>query len=326
MPEKPDQPIPTNPVTASETSIAKEKAEQKTLTTIIMWCLAPAILCFVFGAVIYFNAQMRFHPDRADLNALGNFGSYLQGTTGSLWALSGVFIIFVAFLMQLRQSKELREQFKIQLQRQDAELADQRKHFEAERADQQKQIESQRQQFESQQKSIKRQDFENSLFKLMDLHIQNATLMRHTSNNANGTQTSDGRVCFLIWYNQLANLWKTRAQSFQEEERTSPRIVNEIFISFYSQKSPHLAHYFRTLYHIFKFIDECDFENKRRYTSLVRAQLSAPELLLLFYNCLGLQGEKFKPLVERFGLLEHLDVVHLLDPGHKAFYAPTAYQ
>ena len=215
-----------------------------------------------------------------------------------------------------------------QMAQQQAELESQRKQFEAERADQQQQIEAQKQQFQEQQESIKRQNFENSLFKLLDLHIQNATMMRNRTVNP-GTKdfyTYEGRVCFLTWYNELTSHWNARKKTLREEEMNSPRVVNEFFSTFYAQKSAHLAHYFRTLYHAFKFIAESDTDDKRRYTSLIRAQLSSAELLLLFYNCLGAQGEKFKPIIEKYGLFEHLDVAHLLEPVHKGLYQSTAYQ
>ena len=61
--------------------------------------------------------------------------------------------------------------------------------------------------------------------------------------------------------------------------------------------------------------------------SLVRAQLSAYELALLFYNGLSKYGEGFKPWIEEFGLLEHLDKDHLLlDPTHKVLYDKKAFK
>jgi len=57
------------------------------------------------------------------------------------------------------------------------------------------------------------------------------------------------------------------------------------------------------------------------YTSIARAQLSRFELLYLFYNCLTPGGEKFYPLVEEFGLLEHFDrEALLLHPSHEGYY------
>jgi len=61
---------------------------------------------------------------------LGNYGSYLQGTTASLWSLAAFFMVFVAFLLQqkqlFQQHSEIEEQgkqFQIQMDAQEKALA-----------------------------------------------------------------------------------------------------------------------------------------------------------------------------------------------------------
>jgi hypothetical protein len=60
--------------------------------------------------------------------------------------------------------------------------------------------------------------------------------------------------------------------------------------------------------------------NRRQYTSLVRAQLSADELALLFYNGISSWGEKFRPLILKYDLLENLDPNTLLNAADVKFY------
>jgi hypothetical protein len=61
------------------------------------------------------------------------------------------------------------------------------------------------------------------------------------------------------------------------------------------------------LYHTFKLIDTSNVPDRQRYAALVRAQLSAPVLIVLTFNCLSDYGrERFKLLVEKFALLEHV--------------------
>lgn len=71
-----------------------------------------------------------------------------------------------------------------------------------------------------------------------------------------------------------------------------------------------LDHYFRYLYRILKFIDETeliDGEQKYRYASMFRAQLSEFELVLIYYNGLSQMGcEKLKPLLEKFCILKNI--------------------
>jgi len=111
--------------------------------------------------------------------------------------------------------------------------------------------------------------------------------------------------------------------------------VSEKYLPFYNRYQGVLGHYFRNLYHVIKFVKESealkdgdpviDYKNRRRYTSLVRASLSQFELALLFYNCVVPIGDKFKPLVEEFGLLENFAKNALLEPEHESLYNPKAF-
>ena len=71
-----------------------------------------------------------------------------------------------------------------------------------------------------------------------------------------------------------------------------------------------LDHYFRYLYRILKFIDETDLidaEQKYRYASMFRAQLSEFELVLIYYNGVSQMGcEKLKPLLEKYSVLKNI--------------------
>ncbi|HHR6502532.1 TPA: putative phage abortive infection protein [Providencia alcalifaciens] len=74
--------------------------------------------------------------------------------------------------------------------------------------------------------------------------------------------------------------------------------------------------YFRILYHLIKYIDEqggktcCSNKKKKIYTSLVRAHLDNELIFLLAINCAHgseeNQYDKYKKLIEKYALLEHL--------------------
>jgi len=66
-------------------------------------CIFFAVACVIAGFVVGLLGYQNPRTGSDHLNDLGNFGSYLQGTTASLWALAGVLLIFVAFLAQMRQ-------------------------------------------------------------------------------------------------------------------------------------------------------------------------------------------------------------------------------
>lgn len=77
-----------------------------------------------------------------------------------------------------------------------------------------------------------------------------------------------------------------------------------------SQSPPYFDHYFRHLYRTIKYIHETDFltyNQKYKYTSIVRATLSRYELIWLYYNCLSPYGQyKFKHLIEEYSLLKNM--------------------
>lgn len=98
-----------------------------------------------------------------------------------------------------------------------------------------------------------------------------------------------------------------------------------------------LDSYFRHLYRIVKFVDECPvldrtdrskYDERYKYICFLRAQLSDYELGLLFYNCLSENGiDNFKPLVERYALFNNLRDKMLNNPGkEKGLYQKGAFE
>ena len=130
------------------------------------------------------------------------------------------------------------------------------------------------------------------------------------------------------------NLYQTKL-AYKYNIEVGNKDINERPIAsyklFFSDYHHLLAHYFRVLYHIFKFIDTSQLseDDKSNYANIARAQLSSYELCLMFYN--GIYGEGkvgFKPLIEKYGILKHLDTTLLLNPEHRdnrMFYNETAF-
>ena len=68
-----------------------------------------------------------------------------------------------------------------------------------------------------------------------------------------------------------------------------------------------LGHYFRTLHHIFRLIDERGVSDKDYYARIARANLSNAELCLIAYNCIVGEGRfKFRKLAIKYSLLHNL--------------------
>jgi hypothetical protein len=281
--------------------------------TFVAWiCVILGLLTGILGAFRMWQ-EVGGNFSKIKLGDLGNFGSYLQGAVQSLWSLAAFLFIYVAFLGQKQQIRLQADQF-------DFEQSRQAEQFRQQQAE----LEDQRRQFQLQQDSIKRQNFENSFFQLLNLQNQLVGEMQHG--------TAHGKQVFSLWarfFDQAYYEWFRRRSGGKppsEIHRMQKELMIEFFEEYYKNKESEMAHYFRNLYHIFKFVKLSDVEPKRRYTSLVRAQLSKYELLFLFYNCLTRYGHGFKPLIEEFGLFEHLDPNVLLHESNKAFYSENAYK
>jgi hypothetical protein len=174
-----------------------------------------------------------------------------------------------------------------------------------------------------QQKQFESQQFETCFFEMLTLHndIINDIDIR---NNENKDVIKSGRDCFKFFRTKLKNQYEEQNLKLHQHEQFVVILVSyELFLKKYQCE---VGHYFRTLYNIVKYIDSSPVEDKQKYTSILRAKLSSYELFLLFYNCIHMVGsEKFKPLVEKYALLENMDYDLLLSIDHLGLYKPNAF-
>ncbi|SFA50199.1 Putative phage abortive infection protein [Pedobacter suwonensis] len=122
------------------------------------------------------------------------------------------------------------------------------------------------------------------------------------------------------YYNITKDMYD-RSKNYKKKE-----FCKLAYIIFFVKNHYNIGHYFRHLYHIFKFLNYSEeneikdakdsfeveeIENKyKSYAQFVQAQMAAPELLLLYYNCIAYQ--KMKDLVVKYGILENLNIEDLI--------------
>lgn len=97
------------------------------------------------------------------------------------------------------------------------------------------------------------------------------------------------------------------------ERAKTPKQSEEFYKILQDEYNYILGHYFRNLYQALKLIDKNEYlkdADKKKYTSILRAQLSSSELALLFLNCLEniCDTGQFKNLLIKFEMLEHLNI------------------
>jgi len=158
-------------------------------------------------------------------------------------------------------------------------------------------LEKQQEEMANQNESLGRQRFENTFFRMLELHENIVSGIEMTNRGVAGRTALASLVGTL--FNQITAKQKNKNISFVD--------MTEIYDNWYIAYESRIGHYFRTLYNIIRYVDEFGGDDRLVYSRLVRAQLSSHELQLLLFNCLGEHGKKkFKPLVEKYALLKHV--------------------
>lgn len=215
-----------------------------------------------------------------------------RGTFGDMFGAANALFSGLAFATLIYTAWMQRE-----------ELSLQRKELEATRAE----LSGQKQQLAEQTKTFQLQRFEDSFFSLLRTQADIVNAMDIVTTDGKVTKSRD---CFGVWYRRLRVAHSERGVY---PDGQALQTTQAIYKSFYDSHQADIGHYFRHLYHIVKFVDEASIEQKKKYVSLIRAQLSGNEHVLLFYNGLSENGiQKFKPLIEKYALLENMPQSKLL--------------
>lgn len=97
----------------------------------------------------------------------------------------------------------------------------------------------------------------------------------------------------------------------------------------YKDNEAFLGPYFRTLYHLIRLVDRQQHltdADKRVYSNLARAHLSAPLLVILAANCCADVGAEFRPYLNHYGLLKHYPLDYLVSALSGGIFEPSAFR
>lgn len=272
----------------------------------IVWGIS-IVVCFVVWLVGAWAT--RWYATHYTLPVVNNAAGLFGDSFGAVNALISAFAFAGVFVTFWLQRKEL------DLQRQE--------------------LKAQRDEFAQQNMTLKLQRFENTFFHMMELQQQIV--------NDLFIKVSDKED---VWEDSSFSGGRDRKEVIVDNSVRGRQVVDYIYnhykngrfrrgvyVNLYEkglegyENSPYLSlldHYFRHLYTILRYIDETDafdlndngeedieyaFNMKYHYTTIVRATLSRYELLMLYYNGLSKNGrEKLKPLLEKYTLLNNLDI------------------
>ncbi|OGT19417.1 MAG: hypothetical protein A2522_02785 [Gallionellales bacterium RIFOXYD12_FULL_53_10] len=169
-----------------------------------------------------------------------------------------------------------------------------------------------------QSKDLKQQTFERTFFELLrfyneivDGFVTESNWLASRVFNQPERSPGLGRDALLSYCGQFKRRLLLHMEENQDEEQLEA--INKVWLEYYKDKQNQLGHWFRSLYNILKFVDQSGIENKKFYTDLLRAQLSSPELLAIYYNANSDMGrDKLLPLIDKYNLLKHLDKCQIM--------------
>jgi len=143
----------------------------------------------------------------------------------------------------------------------------------------------------------------------------------------NATATASGRNAFFQMGVEMIDVMGTG----RNLDNRLPHIQRS-FKVLYRDHESELGPYFRTLYHIFKFLHSAVHltpQQKIDYANMARAELSDVELCVIFYDGLTDLATAFKPLIEWYGILKHVNEGTLLHPSdrtNESLYKRSAFE
>ena len=168
-----------------------------------------------------------------------------------------------------------------------------------------------RRQFNEQQKSIRIQQFENTLFNMINLQ-QEITEGIQLHNKAQGRDT------FWFFFEKPSVFLNEDIKDdiIPEILHSCKDILQKKGIKGFEQINQlvFFDHYFNHMYSILMFIDNASFldndaayiDERYKYVTILKATLSPHELALLFYYSISEHGMKIKSFIEKYSILENL--------------------
>lgn len=162
----------------------------------------------------------------------------------------------------------------------------------------------QRKEFIESRKVFQKQQFENKFFSLLDVYQNIITSMHYDIPNS--SQVYIGKEFFIKHKEDVYNQFVPTASFYKNR-----KIAIDLYTKFYISNKEVIAHYYRTLYRLFKLVDETNFgkNDKLSYSKIVRAQLSESELFFINYNACTSYGKKFQRLINDYNLTKHLPLL-----------------
>lgn len=275
--------------------------KNKIYRQIIIFSLISLLFALTIIGLIIFKYistfGMKFPENvRGDWGVLGDF---FGGTLGPVLNLVTVVLLVASFLFQLQQVKDTKA---------DADEA--------------------QRQAKEELRILQKQGFEQTFFAWLKSYREYISEIRRWDSDRD-RESKGHKALLAIWstYMHLDGLVEIAEEVKIAENETVIDLLRQIekgkeydqdiiysiyiaaFEKLYKKQSSTVGTMLRSLYRLIKWIDDSDLtpNEKYSYIAIVRAQLSMAELGYLMLNGLTDRGAKFRPLVNKYALLDNIE-------------------
>lgn len=270
--------------------------------------VAVIALAIVVGSYFW-----RFHGRLStEISQFGQAGDFVGGFLNPLFALFALFALLYTIVLQVEEMQDMRTEFTRTVE------------------------------------EAKVQTFENMFFQMLRLHHEIVgTIIVRDEEEAIDMETkivqrraihTSGRLAFERYCELFDDNLDVRDSAIVNAPDNEVYLaelthIRETWEYFWASHHTELGHYFRNLYNIVKLVaDTPAARDKKRYIRLIRAQLSAYELKMIFYNCLRPENEPFKKYIEEYAIFEQIQTASvvrrrqsIIPNEHYGYYESGAY-
>jgi hypothetical protein len=159
------------------------------------------------------------------------------------------------------------------------------------------------------QQEMQRSNFDNQFFQLLNVSYK-------TTETLNKNDETSFKHLLKIFVKSISFPIKNNNNKKNPIPTLEDYNFKKQLTAFSQEHSNSMQYFFLNLYQIIKYINDSSLEagTKKRYSNILRAQLSMEQLALLFYNGFGLSSDsKYMDYINEYSLLEHLNYKSLSD-------------
>jgi len=246
-----------------------------TVLRISVVILGVALACAVCVIWIY---KAHFSGEYLiDHAAWGQFGDFFGGTLNPILAMLSLFAILGALIIQSRE-----------LSHSTSALKEQSAHLNV-------------------------QAFENTFFSMVMLYNENVKTLDLEETEKQETY-NQGRGAFRILLRRLQANYEV-VKKYHSTGRDELEIIAQAYKVFSADNDRFIGHYMGSLKSIIDFIEVRSPSNPSQYYSIMNAQLSANERVLIFYHSLNCNGSLALKNLNKYRFFEDISKSSFFDEG-----------